>query len=115
MKVTRLYTGEDNQSHFEEIDISLKDHGDIGHLSDPIKATSMILRETDSNYSYQWHNAPRRQFVVMLGDVEIEVGDGTKRCFTSGDIVICEDVAGRGHVSRAVEGKPRKSIFITLD
>jgi len=47
MKITRLYTGNDNESHFEEIDIPLKDHGDIGKLSEKINATGIIFRETD--------------------------------------------------------------------
>jgi len=51
----------------------------------------------------------------MLGDVEIEVGSGEKRIFTSGDILLAEDTNGRGHISRSVNNKPRKSIFITLD
>ena len=34
MKVTRLYTGSDQQSHFEDIEITLNDHGEIGKLSE---------------------------------------------------------------------------------
>ena len=59
---------------------------------------------------------PDRQYVVNLeGEVEIEVGDGTKRILRTGDILLAEDTTGQGHISRAVAGKPRKSLFITLD
>jgi len=110
-----LYTGEDGRSHFEDIDIELKDHGDIGRLSDPIKTTGIIFRETGEDYDYNWHNAPQRQFVIMFGKVEIEVGDGTKRRFGPGDILLAEDIEGQGHISRAVNNQPRKSVFVTLD
>ncbi|MBI4767112.1 MAG: hypothetical protein HY787_21410 [Deltaproteobacteria bacterium] len=116
MKITRIYTGEDRQSHFEDLEIPLKDGGRGNFLSDLITASGMIFRETDGSYNYDFHNAPRRQYVVNLeGEVEIEIGDGTKRIFRSGDVFLAEDTTGQGHKSRAVGGKPRKSLFITLD
>jgi hypothetical protein len=116
MKVTRIYTGDDQESHFEDIEIPLADKGDIGMLSAVVKATGVIFRETPPDYHYSWHNAPQRQYVVMLeGGVEIEVGDGSKRIFEAGHILLAEDTTGRGHISRAVNNKPRKSLFITLD
>ena len=116
MKVTRLYTGADNQSHFEDVEIPLGDQSPSGQLSQLMKATGVIFRETSGDYDYDWHNAPRRQYVVMLdGEVEIEIGEGTKRILGTGDIMLAEDTTGQGHISRAVAGKPRKSLFITLD
>ncbi len=35
MKITRLYAGDDAESHFEEIDIALEDKGPIAMLSRP--------------------------------------------------------------------------------
>src|SRR5215510_12955857 len=77
MKVVRVYTGQDNQSHFEDVEIPLKDGGKAGLMSELMKATGVVFRETDGNYNFDFHNAPRRQYVVNLeGEVEIEVGDG---------------------------------------
>ena len=116
MKITRIYTGKDNQSHFEDIDIHLKDREKGGFMSELMKATGILFRETAGSYDYDFHNAPRRQYVVNLeGAVEIKLGDGTKRIFRSGDVFLAEDTTGQGHISRAVGGKPRKSLFITLD
>jgi len=116
VKVTRIYTGTDGESHFEEIEVTLQDAGDIGALSETVAATGIIFRETAGTYDYNFHNAPQRQYVVMLeGEVDIEIGDGTVRRFSSGDILLAEDTTGRGHRSFAVNGQPRKSLFITLD
>jgi hypothetical protein len=116
MTVVRIYTGSDNRSHFEDIKIPLKSTGKIGFISDLMKATGVVFRETGGDYNYDFHTAPRRQYVVNLeGEVEIEVGDGTKRILRSGDVLLAEDTTGQGHISRAVAGKPRKSLFITLD
>ena len=116
MRVVRLYTGPDNKSHFEDIQIPLKDAGKVGFISELYKATGVVFRETTGDYNYDFHPAPRRQYVVNLeGEVEIEVGDGTRRILRTGDILLAEDTTGQGHISRAVAGKPRKSLFITLD
>ncbi len=116
MKVVRIYTGADNQSHFEDLQIPLKDSGKIGFMSELTKATGVVFRETGGDYNFDFHTAPRRQYVVNLeGEVEIEVGDGTKRILRAGDVLLAEDTTGQGHISRAVAGKPRKSLFITLD
>lgn len=116
IKVVRLYTGPDNRSHFEDIEVALKDGGKIGFLSELVKATGVVFRITTGGYDYDFHPAPRRQYVVNLeGEVEIEVGDGTRRILGTGEILLAEDTTGQGHISRAVAGKPRKSLFITLD
>jgi uncharacterized cupin superfamily protein len=76
----------------------------------------VVFRETSGDYDYDFHAAPRRQYVVNLeGEVEIEVGDETPRILRTGDILLAEDTTGQGRKSRAVAGKPRKSLLITLD
>ena len=116
MTIVRIYTGPDNKSHFEDVVIPLKSSGKVGFISELMRATGIVFRETGGDYNYDFHTAPRRQYVVNLeGEVEIEVGDGTKRILRSGDILLAEDTTGQGHISRAVAGKPRKSLFITLD
>lgn len=116
MQITRLYTGSDNESHFEDIEIKLNNAGDIGHLSEQVDATGIIFRRTDPDYDYDWHNAPQRQYIIMLdGAVDVEIGDGTERRFSTGDILLVEDTTGRGHRSKAVNDKSRTSVFITLD
>ena len=116
MHITRLYTGNDGESHFEDIELPLKNSGSNEKRSDTLKTTGIIFRETDAEYHWQWHNAPCRQFVITLeGQVEIMVGDGAKRQFGPGDVMLAEDTAGRGHISRAVNNQPRTSIFVMLE
>ena len=116
MKITRLYTGSDNESHFEDIEIELESSGEIGQLSEKVNATGIIFRRTEPEYDYDWHNAPERQYIIMLdGAVDVEIGDGTVRRFSTGDILLVEDVDGHGHKSRAVNNEARTSVFVTLD
>jgi hypothetical protein len=116
LKITRVYAGAAGDSHFSEIDIPLKDGGIIGRLSERQPVKNIIFRENDGDYDYDWHCAPQRQYIVLLdGEIELEASDGEKRRFRGGDILLVEDVSGRGHRTRTVNNKPRRSVFVTLD
>jgi hypothetical protein len=116
VKVTRVYADAAGDSHFGEIDIPLEDGGTIGRLSERHPVKNIIFRENDGDYDYDWHCAPQRQYIVLLdGEIELETSDGEKRRFCGGDILLVEDVSGRGHRTRTVNQKPRRSLFVTLD
>ncbi len=116
MKLTRMYTGADGESHFEELEIAFEETGGSSRSSKLREASGIMFREMGGDYFLDWHNAPRRQFIINLeGAEEIEVGGGTKRRFGPGEILLAEDTTGRGHISRAVDGQPRRSVFVTLE
>ncbi len=116
MQILRVYTGNDGESHFEDVDIELEDRGPMGRISALWKGRGVMFRTVEGDYDLDFHNAPRRQFVINLtGSVDIEVGDGTVRRLGPGGILLAEDTTGRGHISRAVDGEPRTCIFIPLE
>jgi hypothetical protein len=97
------------------MEIELTDPGEIGRLSEPYAASSIIFRENDPEYDYDWHCAPRRQFIVLLdGEIEVEVTSGEKRRFTGGDVLLVDDTTGTGHRTRTVGEHSRRSLFIPL-
>lgn len=113
MQITRVYTGDDGESHFETIDVA-QSESRYGSLSKLFDAEGVMFRTTPVGGELDFHNAPRRQFVVTLsGTVEIEVGDGSTLQLHGGDILLADDVTGRGHITRDLEG-PRHSLFIPL-
>ena len=115
MKIVRVYTGDDGASHFEDVEVPLEDHGGVGRVSPLWRGKGVIFREVDGDYALDFHNAPRRQFVINLtGSVDIEVGDGTVRRLGPGDVLLAEDTTGQGHISRAVDGQPRTCLFLPL-
>ena len=116
VKYTRLYAGSDGESHFEEVKVPLKVKRSIGEQSEIQKATGVIFVESNSSKQIDWHNAPRRQFIINLeGEREVEIGDGTRRILKPGDILLAEDTTGRGHITRLGKGKSHKAVFVTLD
>lgn len=115
MQVTRITTTQSGGSQFEDMDVGLIDGGEIGRMSEAFPVTGLIFRENDPGYDYDWHCAPRRQFIVMLdSEIEIEVTSGEKRRFVGGDVLLVEDTTGTGHRSRTVREGPRRSLFIPL-
>ena len=114
MKIIRLYTGADNESHFEEIDVELNPRG-RNAFSDLQPAEGVMFRRALETHHSDYHPAPRRQYVITLsGQVEIETGDGTVRRFGPGDVMLADDTTGRGHMTRVVGGQPRDCVLIPL-
>jgi len=116
MIYTRVFTDDNGESHFEEVDVGLVEKGEIGKLSNKIGVKGLIFRETPPDYDFDYHNAPARQFVVLLdGSIEIEVSSGEKKTFQAGEILLVEDTTGKGHKTKTLNNKVRKSLFITFD
>jgi len=114
-KYTRIFSDASGESHFEDRSIPLKDGGDIGFLSPLIPSDGLIFREVLPSYDYSFHNAPQRQFIILLdGLIEIETSLGEKRSFGAGEILLVEDTTGKGHRTRNMQPIRRRSIFITL-
>lgn len=93
--MTRLYTGADGQSHFETLPLDLHAFQDVegahGYATRR-QTTRLSFRVSPPNYSLDWHNAPRRQFVIQLaGQVQITVGSGAQYTLRPGQVLLAED------------------------
>ena len=114
MQVVRIYTGDDNQTHFEDIDPPFAPGGESEATPDRPAAKTRFNRYP-ADFVLDWHCAPQRQYVVTLsGQAEITIGDGTTRQFGPGDVLLAEDLTGQGHVTRVIGGQPRTTLWIAL-
>jgi hypothetical protein len=110
MGIFRLYTGDDGQSHLEELDLASHPN-----LTAPAATSSILFRESPPGRFLDWHNAPRRQYVINIaGEVEIGLGDDTVHRFGPGHVTLAEDLTGQGHTTRAVGTEPRISATIPI-
>ncbi len=115
MAIIRITTGEDGQSHFEDLEPRMQPLGDMSEQGPLYEDSGIIIRRFDPNRSNDWHHAPGRYCVFTVsGAVDIEVGDGSTRRLQAGDILIAEDTTGQGHITREVGDEPRVSIFVPL-
>ena len=62
------------------------------------------------------HNAPRRQFLVVLGgELEIITTLGQHERLKPGDVLLADDVGTKGHISRDVGEEPLMLMAIGID
>jgi quercetin dioxygenase-like cupin family protein len=112
--VTRLYTGPDGQTHAEEIEAKFAPSA----TNDVFKLMSVSgaeLRRAAPGSVNDWHNAPRRQYVITLsGRGEIELAGGKKIALEPGHIELAEDLTGKGHITRVVGTEDRITVALPL-
>jgi len=118
---TRVYATKDGHSHFEEIDLRgdtrSVDYAElVATFSEPFEADRLMFRHVVREASADDpHNAPRRQFIVMMtGVCEIETSDGEVRRFGPGSVILVEDLEGYGHITRRIGDDDRLTLLITL-
>jgi hypothetical protein len=110
MDISRLYTGDDGQTHIETLDFD--SHPELSTLQ---AATGIVFRTVAVGHFIDWHPAPRRQFVINLaGEVEIGLADGSLHRYGPGHVTLAEDLTGKGHTTRVVGNQPRVTATIPL-
>lgn len=113
--VTRIYSDENGDSHFEDMFVPMNNAGDIGALSESQPVKDIIFREVEPGYDYDFHNAPQKQYIILLdGGIEMETSLGEIRGFRAGEILLVEDTTGKGHRTRNLNPEKRRSVFVTL-
>jgi hypothetical protein len=113
MIVTRVYTGDDGETHVEDLELPMAENG-RGTMSELLQLTGGYFRASSYDGPLPFHNARWRHLCIPLrGSFEIECGDGTKRLIGPGTIMLGEDTTGRGHASIEVD-VPRETLFLPL-
>ena len=116
MRIHNLYCDANGESHWRDVEVQWVEERNFSKLSARLPATGIIFRETSGDYDLDWHPAPRRQYIINLeGSVAITASDGECRVIGAGEVLLVEDTTGKGHLSKAVAGRMRRSIFVTLE
>jgi mannose-6-phosphate isomerase-like protein (cupin superfamily) len=84
-------------------------------VSETAGAETLLFLTFPIGWVGEWHPTPRKQFVfILVGHIEVEVGDGEKREFGPGDVILALDTAGRGHISRTLGSEPAISAAVAI-
>ncbi len=101
MKWVRSYDGEDGDSHFETISYEFTERD--GTRTVPIPVESLAFYQRLEGSAIGFHVPPRRQFMLYLtARVELGFSDGTSVEMEPGDVLLAEDLGGKGHTSRVI-------------
>lgn len=108
MRIVRLYSDADGESHFEdlEIELDLIDYASPApplYLSAARPANAFAFMKAPAAWSSDWHpSTSRNLFLVLSGEWEVTASDGESRRFSVADVLLVEDTTGKGHASRVI-------------
>jgi hypothetical protein len=110
LMITHLYTGPDGQTHADEIEAKFNDK-EVAML---MQSKGAELHRAKAGAVDDWHNAPRRQYVITLsGRAELEVAGGKKIPVGPGNIDLVEDTTGKGHITKVLEDRVTLQLPLT--
>lgn len=117
-----LYTDVDGYAKFREADLALPGGSPKAMLSELIPSGGFQVRHSPPGVSSDFHCTTTAQWLVVLsGEMEIGLRDGSKRVFKAGDHFFSNDLvpAGKefdsnvhGHSSRVLGDVPLTTLFV---
>jgi uncharacterized cupin superfamily protein len=114
MIITKLYTGDDGKSYFEDFDCGHETKQPLGWYSKKFPASGIMFRDFEPGLIFDWHNAPQPQYIIYLeGEVEVIASGGETRRFKPGDVLFATDLTGEGHISKMLTSG--RSVIVTTE
>lgn len=117
-----LFTDTDGRAKFREEEVPLGEGSPQAMLSALFPSGGFQLRHSPVGFRSQFHCSPYTQWVVILGgEMEIGLQDGTSRIFRPGQHFYSADLlpegatfdtAVHGHWSRQVGADPLVTLFV---
>ena len=109
MKFPRIYSDEQGETHIGVRDLPGHDAplgpppNPVGRMTDHEAVTSFVTFSIPAGTEAPAHNAPQPYICIVLsGEGEVKASDGTTVHLGPGGLIYCDDVSGKGHVTRSV-------------
>lgn len=109
MRFPMIHADERGETHFGVHDLPDRElavgppPNPVGQMSDLGVVTTMSVIAFRSGTEAPAHNAPQPYVVIVLsGEGEVVTSDGAARRFRPGEVLFCNDLTGKGHVTRAI-------------
>lgn len=115
MKITRLYKNENGNTSFEDLDISFEGEKAEKYVTLP-NPTKMLASQIDAGYSFGFHPAPTKQWVLTMGGtIEIALKDGSSRLFEAGSIILADDCGSTGHNTTVISSENWECLYLPIE
>mgnify|MGYP005826353825 CR=1 FL=1 len=109
MKFPMIHADERGETHFGVHDIPDRElavgppPNPTGQMRDCGPVTAMCVIAFPAGTEAPAHNATQTYIAIVLsGEAEVVTSDGEARRFLPGGVLFCNDIAGKGHVTRAI-------------
>ncbi|MFZ0709566.1 MAG: hypothetical protein WAM53_05960 [Terrimicrobiaceae bacterium] len=109
MKFPNIYADEKGDTHFGVEDLPDREvpfgppPNPTGQMTDFGAVATMFVFSVPAGTDVPAHNAPQPYVAIILsGEGEVATSDGEARRFHPGEVLLCNDLTGKGHVTRAI-------------
>ena len=109
MKFPMIHADDQGETHFGVQDVPTCElavgppPNPTGQLSDFGEVTTMSVISFPAGTKAPAHSAPQPYVCIILsGEGEVVTSDGEARRFHAGELLFCNDLTGKGHVTRAI-------------
>jgi len=105
----RIFADEEGCSHFETktVDLEAKNYAPPApslNTSLMESADNSVFLELPVGWYGEWHPTPVRQWLILMtGMCEFETGDGERVIRKAGDVVMLDDLTGKGHQTKVLD------------
>ncbi len=103
MKINKLYSDVDGESHWEDIEVELAERtfappAKAIEISEPETAQKVLFLRLKAGWDEPVHPTPVAQRLICLaGSIRVTASDGEARDIGAGDIWDMQDNHGKGH------------------
>ena len=109
MRFPMIHADENGETHFAVQEIPEREMAvgpppnPKGRMSDLGAVNTMSIIAFSAGTEAPALSAPQPYIVIVLsGEGEVATSDGEARKFHPGDVLLCNDLTGKGHVTRAI-------------
>ena len=109
MKFLRIYADEQGETHIGTRDLPERDAPfgppptPVGRMTEIEAVTSLVTFSVPAGTEVPAHNAPQPYICIVLsGEGEVVASDGSTERLGPGGVLYCDDVTGKGHVTRSI-------------
>jgi quercetin dioxygenase-like cupin family protein len=109
MQFPRIYADDQGETHIGVLD--LPEHearvgpppSPVGQMTETEGVSTLAIFSAPAGTEVPPHNAPQPYIVIVLaGEGEVETSDGTTLRLGPGGVIYCDDLSGKGHLTRSI-------------
>lgn len=109
MKFPRIHADEQGETHIGILDIPEHEArvgpppNPVGQMTETEEVSNLAVFSAPAGTEVPPHNAPQPYIVIVLaGEGEVETSDGKTLRLGPGGVLFCDDITGKGHVTRSL-------------
>lgn len=109
MKFPRIYADEQGETHIEFREVPQHEArvgpppNPVGQMTDSEAVSTFVIFAAPAGTKVPSHNAPQPYICIVLsGEGEVTASDGKTVRLRAGELIYCDDISGKGHMTRSI-------------